>query len=193
MFDFNRLYLEADFAEKADAENWLYMAAALRHAAERIDWKKKNDFMDWIFVPIYRMLIAFSVENLLKGIQIIEGNEALEESELSKQLSSHGLRWYADKVSGIEITEDEKKILDELEQYIRWAGRYPIPKKAVQLIRRVHSEELHAAELALGQKLADYLSEQINALRGEEYLAAVARGDVNVQATEEDESTGIWY
>lgn len=169
MFDFNRLYLETDFAEKTDPENWLHMAAALMHAAQRIDWTKKSDFMDWIYIPIYRMLMAFSVENLLKGIQIAEGAEPLTEGELSKWLS-HGLRRHAGKISGIKFTGEEKKLLDDLEQYLLWAGRYPIPKKAERLVKRMHSEELHAAELALGQKLADYLAEQVTTRKVQNYL-----------------------
>jgi hypothetical protein len=44
------------------------MAIALKHAASNLDWTKQRDFSDWRYVPIYRMLMAFSIENLLKGI-----------------------------------------------------------------------------------------------------------------------------
>ncbi len=145
------------FAEGGDPESWLKMGIALKHAAERLDWTKKIDITDWRFVPIYRMLMALSVENLLKGIQIAEGHEAIEKGQLSKRLGSHGLRRYADGVSGVEITEHEKKILDELQSYLMWAGRYPMPKRVEDTIRIGHSKRGHDAELALGQKLADYL------------------------------------
>src|SRR5205814_1243955 len=106
---------------------------------------------DWGYVPIYQMLIAFSLENLLKGILIAEGQVIN-----IKQLN-HGLRKYADQVSGLEITRREKENLARLEPYIKWAGRYPMPKNPNDFVSIGHSTDLHDDELALCQKLYDYI------------------------------------
>jgi len=150
------------FVESSEPENWLNMAIALKHAASNLDWTKQRDFSDWRYVPIYRMLMAFSIENLLKGILIIEGHGAIEGDKLSKRLSNHGLRQYADDVSGVTITKPEKCLLDELQHYLMWAGRYPMPTKPTLAIQIRHSKAQRDAELALGQRLADYLAQRTN-------------------------------
>jgi hypothetical protein len=83
--------------------NWAYMATALQKASSLMDWTRKRDITDWRYVPIYRMLIGFSLENLLKGILIAEGHEVMKNN---KRLH-HGLKQYAEKVSGITITSGE--------------------------------------------------------------------------------------
>lgn len=148
------------FVESSEPENWLKMAIALQHAASNLDWTKGRDITDWRYIPIYRMLMAFSIENLLKGILIVEGHEAIEGGKLSSRLSNHGLRQYAEDVSGVIITEPEKCLLDELQHYLMWAGRYPMPTKPAFAIRIRHSKVQRDAELALGQKLADYLAQR---------------------------------
>jgi hypothetical protein len=160
--DSNEFDRKTVFAESSAPENWLSMAIVLHHAASKIDWTKQRNFTDWYYIPIYRMLMAFSIENLLKGILIVEGHEAIEGDKLSNRLGNHSLRQYADDVSGVTITKSEKRLLDELEHYLRWAGRYPMPKKPDSAIQIRHSKAQHDAELALGKKLADYLTQRTN-------------------------------
>ncbi len=133
--------------------NWAYMASALQKAASLMDWTWKRDITDWRYVPIYRMLMGFSLENLLKGILIAERHEVMGKT----RKLNHGLVQYADKVKGITITCDEKTLLSALEPYIKWAGRYPMPKTPDDLVTLGHSKSLRDGELALGQKLYDYL------------------------------------
>jgi hypothetical protein len=145
------------FDELQQPVKWAYMATALQKASSLMDWtcwtSKKDITPDWRYVPIYRMLIGFSLENLLKGILIAEGHEVMKNN---KRLN-HGLKQYAEKVSGITITSGEKDILARLEPYVKWAGRYPRPKTSDEMVSIGHSKRLHDAELALGQKLYDYL------------------------------------
>jgi hypothetical protein len=149
------------FVESSEPENWLKMGIALRQAASTLDWKRTS-ITDWRYVPIYRMLMAFSIENLLKGILIVEGHEAIEGGKLSNRLRKHGLRQYADAVSGVPITKPEKCLLDELQHYLMWAGRYPIPTESARATQIRHSDAQHDAELALGQRLVDYLAQRTN-------------------------------
>jgi hypothetical protein len=161
-FESDEFDSKAFFIESSEPENWLKMAIALQHAASNLDWTRRRDLSDWHYLPIYRMLMAFSIENLLKGILIVEGHKAIEGEKLSKRLSNHGLRHYADDVSGVTITQSEKCLLDELQHYLTWAGRYPMPTKPSFAIQIRHSKAQRNAELALGQKLADYLAQRAN-------------------------------
>jgi hypothetical protein len=139
------------FGELQNPVNWAYMAWALHKTASLIDWERNRVSGDWRYVPIYQMLIGFSLENLLKGILIAEG-QGVDTKKLN-----HGLRKYADQVKGLKITESEKQNLARLEPYIKWAGRYPMPKSPDGLVPIGHSKHLHDDELALCQKLYDYL------------------------------------
>jgi hypothetical protein len=94
--DSNEFDPKTFFVQSSEPENWLSMAIALQHAASNLDWTKERDFSDWRCIPIYRMLMAFSIENLLKGILIVEGHEAIEGDKLSNRLENHSLRRYAD-------------------------------------------------------------------------------------------------
>lgn len=142
------------FKESSEPENWLKMGIALQHAASNLD-RIKRDWTDWRYLPIYRMLMAFSIENLLKGILISEGHEAIKGYKLNNRLSNHCLRQYAGAVSGVSITKPEKYLLDELQHYLMWAGRYPMPKEFNAVIQIGHSDTRHDAEFALVQKLGN--------------------------------------
>ena len=147
------------FVESKEPDNWLKMAVALHHTASNL-WTKRHDFGNWRYLPIYRMLIAFSIENLLKGIVIVEGYGAIEDNELSKRLRHHNLQQFADSVSGVTITRPEKCLLGELKEYLMWVGRYPMPTKPAFAIQIRYSKAQHDAELALAQRLANYLAQK---------------------------------
>jgi len=141
------------------------MATALQKAASLMDWTRKRDITDWRYVPIYRMLIGFSLENLLKGILIAEDHESVKGKRLD-----HGLKRYAELIRGITITTSEKEILTRLEPYVKWAGRYPRPKTPDEMASIGHSNRLHDAELALGQKLYDYLRSLNQEIEPDQFL-----------------------
>jgi hypothetical protein len=148
---------ESAFLDCADPLKWAYTASALQKAASLMDWTKNRDITDWRYVPIYRMLMGFSLENLLKGILVAEGHAAIVNKKLNPALGNHGLKTLADKVTGLKITKLEKRLLRDLEEYVLWAGRYPAPKQLTGVVRIGHSRSARNAELALAQKLYDYL------------------------------------
>jgi hypothetical protein len=160
------------FEGSSEPENWLKIGMALKPAASNLDWTKRSDLPDWRYLPIYRMLMAFSIENLLKGILIVEGHEAIEGGKLSNRLRKHGLRQYADAVSGVAITKPEKCLLDELQHYLMWGGRYPIPTNCAFAIQIRHSNAQHDAELGLAQRLANFLAQRTNVDLGVETTSA---------------------
>ena len=141
------------YAELKQPVNWAYMAAALQKAASLMDWSTKRDIIDWRYIPIYRMLIGFSLENLIKGILVGEGHPCMTDGARLH----HGLTQYAELIKGVVLTEADKNVLADLEHYVLWAGRYPRPRQATGMKSIGHSKPLHDAELRLGQRLYDYL------------------------------------
>jgi hypothetical protein len=141
------------FDELKQPKNWAYMASALQKAASLMDYTKKRDITDWRFIPIYRMLMGFSLENLIKGILVAEGHPCMNDGARLH----HRLAEYATLIQGITLDDIEKKLLDDVEHYAVWAGRYPRPQNRTRMVSIGHSEARHDAELLLGQKLYDYL------------------------------------
>lgn len=144
---------ETHYAELKQPVNWAYMASALQKAASLMDWATKRDITDWRYVPIYRMLMGFSLENLIKGILVAEGHPCMADGTRLH----HDLTQYADLIKGVVLTETDKNVLADLQHYVLWAGRYPRPRQAARMIPIGHSKPRHDAELALGQRLYDYL------------------------------------
>lgn len=89
-------------------------------------------------VPVYMMLAGFAIENLAKAM-IIEGGSfsPTEREGLVKELTSHDLLGLLDD-AGVALTEDETYLVERLETFLRWAGRYPIPLTVEASLPRTH-------------------------------------------------------
>lgn len=126
-------------------QQWLIQANALLHAADLLDPEVRNVWqhnMAWLkdqtlrpqstaIFRIHFMLIAFAVENLLKGA-IVTGatshvrDEFERTGKLPGVLKSHDLFELAQKVSFGKSREDED-MLRRLSRAAIWSGRYPVP------------------------------------------------------------------
>lgn len=142
--------------------SWLIEAMQLKVAAERIDWLFKpltEDEQTASLMTTYRFLIGLSFENLIKGILHAQGNKLIENGEFAKLFSKHDLGYLVKKLdpSKINITEEEKNILDELTLYVKWAGRYPLSKYSNDMIVKMHDSGKHRRELELWEKLKEHL------------------------------------
>ena len=77
--------------------------------------------------PVYMMLLAFAVENLLKGIILAREPLRVGPTKLKKwEGGGHDLTQLA-KVAKVEVTSDEEMLLLNLSVYAEWMGRYPCP------------------------------------------------------------------
>lgn len=145
-----------------DPDDWIHTAAWFRRAAEEIDTfrlsgrglsnLKQNELEIVSLTRISRFLIGISFENLLKAIIIAHGKSPLfthDTNRLIEQVDS----------SRLNLTDEEKGILIELEEYVLWEGRYPIPKKADKH-KIVHgfSSEQKRKELALWERLFKHVN-----------------------------------
>jgi hypothetical protein len=78
------------------------------------------------FIPA-RMITGMAFENLIKGLILIKHPEKVSKDK-KFDLKSHNLvQLWTMYLPEIGITEKEKAVLKELENYIAWKGRYPIP------------------------------------------------------------------
>jgi hypothetical protein len=86
------------------------------------------------FQSVYMMLIAYCIENLLKGY-IIECDrerihrETLQTGKLPKGVKSHNLPALAKKCN-LKLTELENNLLRRLSEHAIWFGRYPFSSSA---------------------------------------------------------------
>jgi hypothetical protein len=163
--------------------SWLNIAWRLKRAADEINiynlpgkglWNfmqfpdralenslvKEHDTELIHLTPVYRFLMGQSFENLLKGIIIAQGTPAGSNGKLNKDFKSHNINMLLEKIdyTKCSITGEEEEILKEQQQYVKWAGRYPISTKAEDFtIVQAYSYDNNRKELELWKRLAEHL------------------------------------
>jgi len=98
----------------ADPENWMGNARLFKNAADLI--ATQNDYSPPL--PFY-FNAGLSIELGLKAVAVAKSKVFPKTHKLSELI----------RLSGIEITLDQKATLELLSELIIWAGRYPVPKK----------------------------------------------------------------
>jgi hypothetical protein len=90
-------------------------------------------------VPSYMLLTGFAFENAIKGILVAKNPGLTKDGRLSdsawKARGGHGISTFARDLSSLDPREID--LLQRLEEYIEWAGRYSIPTKANKFVRAV--------------------------------------------------------
>lgn len=78
------------------------------------------------------LLLGLAFENLIKGVYIAKHPSLVNRDGLDRSMwkadSGHGITEYADSL--VKLEPDEKNLLIRLQEYVVWAGRYPIPTKS---------------------------------------------------------------
>jgi hypothetical protein len=117
---------------------WVDSATSLHHAAEKLAriWLKdakrytKNKKVRWSWNSTlcrsFMLLSAFAIENLIKGIIMAKTQVDLQ------SFIDHDLRKYWKKTQLIK-NDKEDFLLDQLTDCIKYAGRYPFPKREGEL------------------------------------------------------------
>ncbi len=149
-------------------KTWMLQALYLKTAAARLDvWNPQNKVpvMDITselhqMLPMYRMLIGMSIEILLKAILISQGLPAGQDGQLDSAFNSHNLNWLASEVK-FRRSEKERELFDELEEFIVWLGRYPIPKRAEEWQCAGHGSTMHKLEQEIWDRLWEYAKDQL--------------------------------
>jgi hypothetical protein len=154
---------------------WYEKAVLFKRVAEEIDifdlidrlYKKqiRNDKERELLgcAAIYKFLIGISFENLLKAIIIAHGNAAGNRKVLHSTFAQHKISKLIPQIdsSKLRFNEDEIGTLLELEKYVVWAGRYPVPKKYKDYDMSVNNFDntRQQKEAALWERLYRHLEE----------------------------------
>lgn len=150
------------FIDKTRPHYWLMSSIYLKHSADILlshmrthsdepvmltfensfgRLSSKIDTVDMIFRP-YMFLAGLSIENLLKAICLFidSGQVDTKTGTLSGKIlsSKHNLRSLATRIclnQGTDLIDLDEigGFLDKLQQFILWAGRYPVPRHSSQL------------------------------------------------------------
>lgn len=112
---------------KGNPMPWLLKAWSLIDAFEVLiadDERKEGTGEPRRVQGVAYMLAGFAIENLLKG-QLVARQAASERAGRFK-FNSHDLRQLAQD-AGYNVTDDENRLLERVQQFAVWTGRYPIP------------------------------------------------------------------
>ena len=151
--------------------NWLLQALRLRAAADRIDGEinpVRDDEPLVSFLGEYHMLLGLAFENLLKGYISLVRLEAGISPPLPKECYVHSLEALAIRPEclGLTLTPEEIQALGRLSPYIEWAGRYPLPKKASEMLTIMSGSREREVEQNLWNRLAVHLHERAWVMKG---------------------------
>jgi hypothetical protein len=128
---------EAFDIQRTDPGAWYELARTLRIAAEPVRQRffeiavaSQNDEANRLgmlaYSRGYMLLTGLAFENLLKAIALFRHHSL---NEFPRARGGHGLTEIA-KWLNLELLPAERSLLRRLEEYVHWAGRYPVPEKA---------------------------------------------------------------
>jgi hypothetical protein len=122
------------------------------------------------YLDSYMLLIGLAFENVIKGILIgrnpaLVTRDKIESGILGRK--GHGISEGANSI--ISLTPQEMQLLGRIEEYLFWAGRYPLPLKSgifinseVQELRTYRSDD-PASVNKLFDELTDILEREAKA------------------------------
>ena len=130
---FRRLFTRAaeePLAWQASADSLMRAARALVPSIEA-DGRAASDPAATTFeppvTPVYMLLVGLAVENLAKAVHVARTQSAVGGDRLAKDLKTRSLLDLLRRV-GLEL-DDEAYLVERLEVFVTWAGRYPTPLK----------------------------------------------------------------
>ena len=118
---------------RQDTQSWLAQATQLRLSANVIlpEWEKIQRHVQSMpgirekmlaYSESFMLLTGFAFENLLKGI--LYGRDP--DNKVVSSKGGHGIVQMAKAAT--TLTSDELNLLERLETYLVWAGRYQLPR-----------------------------------------------------------------
>ncbi len=127
---------------------WRSSADSLMRAARTLlpsieaDRRAASDPAETSFEPpvtlAYMLLVGLAVENLAKAVHVARKQSAVDGDRLANALKTHSLLDLLQGV-GLELNQDEAYLVERLEAFVTWAGRYPTPLKLDDYLPRSHA------------------------------------------------------
>ncbi|PYR93555.1 MAG: hypothetical protein DMF84_09135 [Acidobacteria bacterium] len=86
-------------------------------------------------LSVYGMLLGYAIECALKGIWVLQGNKLVDNGAYVgiSGTGEHDLLQLADR-AGVDTSAAERSVLTRLSVFIRFAGRYPVARKAREML-----------------------------------------------------------
>lgn len=75
--------------------------------------------------PPAQLLYAYAIENVLKGLIVVNDATVVDENKINKRLKSHDLIELSGD-AGVKVHIEEQPVLAALSDLSIWAGRYPV-------------------------------------------------------------------
>jgi len=132
------------YFRKTDPTLWWITALELQKAAEKIwdeyqgffekfkadpeafyDKERRDGLLD-VTLGLHRpyfLLMSLAIENLAKGVLIGRNPEKFKSEGFSHNVSGYI------RECGIDLTEEQSHLVNQIEHVIKWRGRYPIPTR----------------------------------------------------------------
>jgi hypothetical protein len=166
----------------SEALIWLEKAQGLRYCAgilkdqlleltnnETPAWSRRIETLG--IVSSTMLLLGLAFENLIKGVYVARKPTLVDRTKLDRSLwqsdGGHGISEFAETL--IRLEPDEEELLDRLQEYIVWAGRFPIPTKSGryhQNLSPLNKHHFSIADFDTADRLFEKLKELLLQFRG---------------------------
>ena len=142
-----------DATAKSPGE-WLFAGRSLKVASDQVKNQTTEDSKQVPLVHLQRirkMLLGLAFEMILKAVTIMEGRNLV---------TKHGLVDLFREIdpNKINATERDEDLLSNLEPFVGWAGRYPMPKVLNGYFVQVSSWDDDDVAQALWDRLDEYVA-----------------------------------
>ena len=155
-----------------DAQMWLEQATQLKMSADVIlvELEKilpRSQVLPGVrvkklaYIHSFMLLTGLAFENLIKGILIGRDKTVVDQQKINSRLwnirGGHGIAELAKRVAS--VTSNESDLLRRLEEYLFWAGRYPLPLNSDVYFKNQNLLTFKTTDIALINQLFDRLAE----------------------------------
>lgn len=78
---------------------------------------------------VAQLLAGLVLENVCKAILVSRSSPLNSKGTIDRAFATHDLLALVEKV-GITLNEAESRVVEKLQEFVVWAGRYPVPKSS---------------------------------------------------------------
>jgi hypothetical protein len=121
--------------------------------------------------PVYMLLVGLAIENLVKGICVANAPNIIENDRLGRGMRTHSILDLLARAH-VTVSQEDSELIERLEVFVNWAGRYPIPAKLGDSLPRTNStggfgplNYFSSRDPELLEYLMDRLEETLNSAR----------------------------
>jgi hypothetical protein len=133
--DLHRMLYERTAAEPLV---WLYTARSLRRAAESllplVEEELRGESLNDPVIQVYMLLSGLALENLAKGICVARDSNVVKDDTFVGPRHHRLLDLFA--LAKLAFSKQESELVERLEEFVIWAGRYPISVKLESMLPR---------------------------------------------------------